>query len=146
MTSEAPHYADDHKVFVFWGLGFFGGWLSSSSMTRLSESPVYLIFSIGSRDCPYSRGLLTLLSRHCVFRSVWPLPFRFPLGLLPSFPECHRPYAPRPLCPLAFSSPAKIPGSLSQVGKWFSLTQSGNFSEPPLPLAHFFVFGQDPES
>lgn len=68
------------------------------------------------------------------------------LSLPPGAPP-ELPGMPPPLCPQAsvssaFSSPAKIPGSLSQVGKWFSLTQSGNFSEPPLPLAHFLCLGR----
>lgn len=128
-------------------------WLPCSSMARLPESPsVHLIFSIGSRDrlCPgiWSRVLTIFGCRHCISRSVSLLPFGFYLGLLlgfleekPSSPTAHRP-PPKLLCPFTFLTPAKIPGSLSQVRKRFSSTQPGNFSEPPLPLAHSLCLGR----
>lgn len=50
--------------------------------------------------------------------------------------------APRPLCPPIFMPPAKNPGALIQVRKWFSSTQSGTFSELPLPLACFPCLGR----
>ena len=75
--------------------------------------------------------------------------FHFHPGSSSVSPQCHpsppQPMVPRPLWPLTFLSPAKIPGSLSQVEKWFISIQFGTFSEPPLPLAHFYVWARPRE-
>ena len=119
-------------------------------MTRLlKSSSVHLTFRIGSQDgvqalvpgAPHhfrTRALHLQISAAAALFPSARAPLGFPGGdaILTRHPH------PRPLCPSTFSSPAKIPGSLSQVGKRFSSTQSGIFSEPPLPLAHSLCLGR----
>ena len=119
-------------------------------MTRvLKSSSVHLTFRIGSQD-----GVQALVPGALHRFQTWTLhlqisaaaalspSLRAPLRFLGGDAILTRHPHPRPLCPSTFSSPAKIPGSLSQVGKRFSSTQSGIFSEPPLPLAHSLCLGR----
>lgn len=119
-------------------------------MTKLLKPPsVHLTFRIGSQDGVQTLApgtthhflTWTLLLQTSAAAALSPSP-RALLGFLGGDAILtHHPH-PRPSCPFTFSSPARIPGSLSQVGKRFSSTRSGIFSEPPLPLAHSLCLGR----
>lgn len=123
-------------------------------MTRFSVSscpPVYLGFNIGSQDCLHPGGS-SLIQAVTASPDLPLLPFHFhhgsswvsrnaipPAPPQPPPPHTHTP-SPPGLCVLSLSVSCQNSYSLSQVEKWFSSTQSGTFSDAPLPLAHFCVW------
>lgn len=89
-------------------------------MTRLLKSSVHLTFRIGSQDgvqalvpgAPHHFRTWTLHLQISAAAALSPSS-RAPLGFLGGDAILTRHPHPRPLCPFTFSSPAKIPGSLS---------------------------------